>query len=352
MFINQILKNKLNYFKFISYFYKHTVFSSFTDIFFIFFYYSLGAVLLIISFYHISELFEYLILKNTDFLQIKLYKIQIAVEFIYYIFFLFFIVSASFLLFYKSNRRIIIFSGSVIKKLTKKYWQNQKHLNKYLSTQLKVGNELNLIGDLNIGMRLTRLALSNLFDFLIVILLTTAIFLINKNLFFILSILFIILLYIQILTSKNAFNYQQLFKKSVSTLRKNFKNIKLKNNIIDNYIEHFINRLLIVEKSRSYSNIFFIFVVISFAIYLYDVSFEEKQLTFYSIFILFGIRIYYISCKNIFSYFTSVNRFYLNMRKIIILISFINKDYEFLAHTYNSIKTFDIFNQDVGNDEI
>jgi len=348
----QILNKDFSYFRFIIYFYKNIIFSSLKEIASIFLYYLLGSILFIFSLKQVSLLFNNLMADDINIFQVEIFNLEINLDFTYFIVSLFFITSTSFLLFYLTSRKTILYSGSIIKNLTKMYNNNQESLNVYLKKKFNIKNDISLASDLNIMMRLTRLSISNIFDSLIIIVLTVITLITNIHLFLILLFLLLILFLFQINISKRAFNYQELFKKSFIDLRKNIQNGKVTNITLSKYIRNSINRLLIIEKSRSYSNFFFIVVVISFALYLKDIRINENILTLYSIFILIGIRIYYISCKNIFSYFTSINRFYLTTRKIIILISYVKKDYDYLDHTFKSIKSLDVINQNFDDHEV
>lgn len=313
-----------------------------------------SAILLAISLSYTTKLFKYLFTNDASELQIKLLTHSFELSFWYFIFLLMISIILSFLMFYLVNKRIINHAASIINKLIKQYVVNIKEIKKFFSEKMNVDeNMIDFISDIGIFTRLVRISLINIFDLLVVTTLTIAIFYFNLILFLILSTLFTILLFLQIKTSKSAFRYQENYKNSLKNLQLSFRNNKNQNKKVDKFIISFINRFLIIQKSKNYSNFFLVFIIIGVVIYMKNINLSGDEITSYSLFLLLGIRIYVSSCKNIFSYFTSLNLFYLNLRKVTLLISYLNNDDKILNKTILSTKSFKIFgNQEQGIDSI
>jgi len=351
--INTFKRNSY-YLNLLIYFYKKTIFSEINEIIKITSMYVSSAVLLAISLSNTSKLFKFLLSNDASALQINLFTYSFELSILSFIFFLMISTILSFLMFYLVNKRIINYAASIINTLIKQYIVNIQEIKKFFSKKMNVNeNMIDFSSDISIFSRLVRMSLLNLFDLIVVTTLTVTLIFFNFILFLILSTLFIILVYFQIKTSKLAFKYQQNYKKSLKNLKLTFINNKGQNKEVDKFIISFINRFLIIQKSKNYSNFFLVFIILGVVIYMKNISLSVDEITIYSIFLLLGIRIYVSSCKSIFSYFTSLNLFYLNLRKFTLLISYLNDDEKILNKTILSTKSLNIFdNQEQGIDSI
>lgn len=340
----KISKRNFNYFNLLIYFYRRTIFSELNEIKIIILLYALSSFLFVASISYTTKLFKFLFSNDLNLLKIQLFTYSFEISILYFVFFLAVSIILSFLMFYFVNKRIICYAVSIMNKLTKKYIVNIGKIKKFFSKEMNVNeNSIDFLTDINIITRLIRISLLNLFDLMIVSILTVTLFYFNFILFLLLSILFFTLLYFQIKTSKSAFKYQENFKNSFRNLKESISKNKKIGKEIDKYSLNFANRFLIVEKSRNYSNFFLVFIIIGVVIYIQKINLSGDEIASYSLFLLLGIRIYVSSCKSIFSYFTSLNLFYLNLRKIILLISYLNNDDKILNKTITLNKSIDLF---------